>query len=99
MKVGALRKLHRDLGSILASYDASCGEQAQDNPPATPGTPRAPVAEDSAHDVVQSQAAFNRNVKAQETFDEMLSTNLSRLGAAPAPISPSHFLAPLAKKK
>jgi hypothetical protein len=28
MRTGALRKLHADLGQILADYDASCAEQA-----------------------------------------------------------------------
>jgi len=55
MRTGALRKLHADLGKILEDYDASCAEQsaaadedddtpAMDNPPHTPGTPRAPIA-------------------------------------------------------
>jgi hypothetical protein len=28
MRTGALRKLHADLGQILADYDASCAEQS-----------------------------------------------------------------------
>jgi hypothetical protein len=63
-RLSALRQLHADLGGILSDYDtAKAGETGEDdsgrlertdqpgmdNPPPTPGTPRAPTAMDSAN--------------------------------------------------